>query len=121
MKAIKAYIKPHKLSAVTLALRKVAGLSGMSVSDVRGFGRGGSAPGPERLAEGVMGFLPGVKLEIMCHDDLVEGVVATIAQAAHTGLRGDGKIFVTSVEMPYESAPMNRARRSCRGNPGPAP
>ena len=98
MKAIKAYIKPHKLSEVTLALRKVAGLSGMSVSDVRGFGRGGATQGAEHLAEEVMDFLPGIKLEIMCHDDLVETVVATIEHAAHTGLRGDGKIFVTSVE-----------------------
>jgi nitrogen regulatory protein P-II 1 len=54
---------------------------------------------PEHTAEEGMDFLPGVKLEIMCHDDLVEAVVATIEQAAHTGLRGDGKIFVTSVEM----------------------
>lgn len=84
---------------MTLALRKVAGLSGMSVSDVRSFGRGGATPGPERTAEEVMDFLPGVRLEIMCYDDLVETAVATIEQAAHTGLRGDGKIFVTSVEM----------------------
>jgi nitrogen regulatory protein PII len=99
MQEIKAYIKPHKLSEVTLALRKIAGLSGMSVSDVRSFGRGGAALGPERLAEDVLDFLPGVRLEIICHDDLVDEVVTTIEQAANTGLRGDGKIFVTSVEI----------------------
>ncbi len=99
MKAIKAYIKPHRLSAVTLALHKMQGLSGMSVSDIRGFGRGGATRGPQRIAEEVMDFLAGVRLEIICHDDQVEEVVATIERAAHTGLRGDGKIFVTPVEM----------------------
>ena len=71
----------------------------MSVSDSRGFGRGGDARGPQRLAEEVMDFLPGVRLEVICHDDQVDEVVATIEQAAHTGLRGDGKIVVTPVEM----------------------
>ncbi len=54
MKEIKACIKPHKLSAVTLALHKMEGLSGMSVSDSRGFGRGGATRGPMRVAEEVM-------------------------------------------------------------------
>ena len=99
MKEIKAYIKPHRLSAVTLALHKLEGLSGMSVSDSRGFGRGGATRGALRVAEEVMDFLPGVRLEVMCQDDKVEEIVATIERAAHTGLRGDGKIFVTPVEM----------------------
>jgi nitrogen regulatory protein PII len=71
----------------------------MSVSDSRGFGRGDATRGPQRLAEEMMDFLPGVRVEVMCHDDQVEAVVATIERAAHTGLRGDGKIFVTPVEM----------------------
>ena len=99
MKEIKAYIKPHRLSAVTLALHKMEGLSEMSVSDIRGFGRGGASQGPQRIAEEVMDFLAVVRLEMMCHDDQVEAVIATIERAAHTGLRGDGKIFVTPVEM----------------------
>lgn len=71
----------------------------MSVSDVQGFGRGGGTSGPQHTAQKVMDFLPGVKLEIMCHDELVEEVVGTIERAAHTGLRGDGKIYVTPVEL----------------------
>lgn len=71
----------------------------MSVTDIRGFGRGGATQGPQRIAEELMEFLPGVRLEVMCHDDQVEEVVAAIERAAHTGLRGDGKIFVTPVDM----------------------
>jgi nitrogen regulatory protein PII len=70
----------------------------MSISDIRGFGRGGATQRPQRGAEAAMDFLPGVRLEVVCHDNQVEEVVATIEHAAHTGLRGDGKIFVTPVE-----------------------
>ncbi|MFQ5569511.1 MAG: P-II family nitrogen regulator [Rhodothermales bacterium] len=96
MKEIKAYIKPHKLSAVTLALHKVEGLTGMSVSDVRGFGRGRAKEAPHKVREDLVDFIPHVKLEIVCHDDLVDEIVETIREAAHTGLRGDGKIYVLS-------------------------
>lgn len=98
MKEIKAYIKRHKLSDVTLALHRVKGLTGMSVTDARGFGRGRAEGSPDRITEDLVGFIPCVKLEITCSDDLVEQVIATIQQAAHTGLRGDGKIYVSPVE-----------------------
>ena len=91
MKEIKAYIKPHKLQDVTLALHKVEGLTGMSVVDVRGFGRG---RGQDELVDHVSH----VKIEVVCQDDMVERMIATIKKAAHTGLRGDGKIYVTHVE-----------------------
>lgn len=98
MKEIKAYIKPHKLSSVTLALHKVEGLTGMSVTDVRGFGRGRAKDSPDRIIEDVVGFIPCVKLEIICEDHLAEAVVSTVQQTAHTGLRGDGKIYVSAME-----------------------
>lgn len=95
MKMIVAFIKEHKLSEVTLALRRIEGLSGASVSRIRGFGRGGAAgdPAPEEPTY----YHPHERIEIACADDLVEEVVRTIERHAHTGLRGDGKIFVLEV------------------------
>jgi nitrogen regulatory protein P-II 1 len=97
MKEVKAYIKPHKLSQVTLALHKVEGLTGMSVSNVRGFGRGKARNVPERITEDLVDFVPQVKIEIVCRDELVDEVVSTIEHAARTGLRGDGKIYVSDM------------------------
>ena len=98
MKEIKAYIKRHKLSSVTLALQKIEGLTGVSVSEVRGFGRGRARNVPDKVTEDMVDFIPQVKLEIICRDDLVETIVSTIEQAARTSLRGDGKIYVSPVE-----------------------
>lgn len=98
MKEIKAYIKPHKLSEVTLALHKVEGLTGLSVTKVQGFGRGRARGAPQRIVDDLVEYMPRVKLEIFCHDELVDEVVAVIAKTAYTGLRGDGKIYVTPVE-----------------------
>lgn len=94
MKEIKAYIKPHKLSDVTLALHHVEGLTGMSVSDVKGFGRGLAKNAPHSIREDLADNVPHVKIEIVCSDELVDEIVETIRKAAHTGLRGDGKIYV---------------------------
>lgn len=97
MKEIKAYLKAHKLEAVTLALHRVPGLTGMSVNEVRGFGR--SREGRQQsLAEQVSEFVRHVKVEIVCPDELAETIIQVIQQNAHTGLRGDGKIYVSSVE-----------------------
>ena len=98
MKQIQAYIKPHKLSAVTLALRHVEGLTGMSATEVRGFGRSKAQNVPHRADEDLVDYVPHVKIEIICHDELVETVVGVIQKAARTGLRGDGKIYVSPVE-----------------------
>lgn len=96
MKEIKAYIKPHKLSVVTLALHHVEGLTGMSISEVSGFGRGREKDAPHTIQEDLVDFISHIKIEIVCHDELVDQVVETIRRAAHTGLRGDGKIYVLS-------------------------
>jgi len=94
VKEVKAYIKKHKLDEVIRALRKIEGLTGMSVIESCGYGVGwGNARGSEQID-----FRPGVKVEIICRDELVEEVVEAIEKAAHTGLKGDGKIYVGGVE-----------------------
>ena len=98
MKHVIAYIKPHKLSDVTLALHRVEGLSGMSAADVRGFGRGRARDTPNTFSEGAADFVPRVRIEVVCRDEIVGEVVETIRREAHTGLRGDGKIYVLPVE-----------------------
>jgi nitrogen regulatory protein PII len=98
MKEIKAYIKPHMLSKVTKALQKIEGLTGMSVTDVRGFGRG-RAKGAPRGDDDLLDYSLRMKIEIICKDEYVEEIVSLVEKTAHTGLRGDGKIFVTPIEM----------------------
>ena len=94
---ITAFIKRHKLDAVTLALHDIIDLSGASVSEVRGFGRGRAKDAPDKILYDALDYLPRVRLEIACSDDIVEDVVAAIEQNARTGLRGDGKIYVSEI------------------------
>lgn len=101
MREITAYIRKDKLARVTLALHKVPGLTGMSVVDVRGFGRGRGQGTPHRLVEDLVDYVPGVKLEIMCLDRYVDPIVDAILQSAHTGLKGDGKIYVTEIRQAF--------------------
>ncbi|MCF6285792.1 MAG: P-II family nitrogen regulator [Candidatus Hydrogenedentes bacterium] len=98
MKKVTAYIKSHRLSDVTLALHQVEGMSGMSVSDGRGFGRGKAKGEKHSLKEDVVDYIPHVRIEIVCSDPLLEEIVSTIEKNAHTGLRGDGKVYVSDVE-----------------------
>jgi len=97
MKQIKAYIKPHKLSEVTLALHQVKGLTGMSVTEVRGFGQTRSTEAHHRTVDDLVDFAPHAKIEIICGDELAEKLISVIAEAAHTGLHGDGKIYITEI------------------------
>jgi len=97
MKHIIAYIKPHQLSKVTLGLHKIEGLTGISVLDIRGFGRTKVKDETHKIVEDLVDYIPHVKIEIFCKDSLVEQIVDTIKTAAHTGLRGDGKIYITAV------------------------
>ncbi len=98
MKQIKAFIQRHKLSAVTLALHKIEKLTGMSVTEVRGFGRGRAKDVPHRIVDDFVDYVPGVKIEVVCRDDLVEEVLSAIQKNAHTRLKGDGKIYVGPIE-----------------------
>jgi nitrogen regulatory protein P-II 1 len=97
MKKIEAIIKPFKLDEVKEALQE-AGIQGMTVSEVKGFGRQKGHTELYRGAEYVVDFLPKIKLEIIVKETDVQKVVEAILKTAKTGRIGDGKIFVTSVE-----------------------
>jgi len=97
MKKIEAIIKPFKLDDVREALGDL-GISGMTVSEVKGFGRQKGHTELYRGAEYVVDFLPKVKLDLVVQDDDVERCIEAITKSAHTGKIGDGKIFVTPVE-----------------------
>jgi nitrogen regulatory protein P-II 1 len=97
MKQIVAIIKPFKLDEVKVALQEV-GVAGLTVSEVKGFGRQKGHTELYRGAEYVVDFLPKIKLEIIVKDEDVKKVVEAIQKSANTGRIGDGKIFVTSVE-----------------------
>ncbi|WP_066566175.1 P-II family nitrogen regulator [Snodgrassella sp. CFCC 13594] len=97
MKQITAMIKPFKLDDVREALAEV-GVQGMTVSEVKGFGRQKGHTEIYRGAEYAVDFLPKIKIEIVLADDLVERAVEAIIQAAKTGKVGDGKVFVSPVE-----------------------
>ncbi len=97
MKLIKAIIKPFKLEEVKEALTEI-GIEGMTVTEVKGFGRQKGHTEIYRGSEYTVDFLPKVMLDIVVQEDAVEKAVETIAKAAKTGKIGDGKIFIVPVE-----------------------
>jgi nitrogen regulatory protein PII len=101
MKMIVAVLQPFRLSKVTEALEKIPGFPGMTVSDIRGFGREKSVHdegAPHRVIEDFIEYVKKVRIEVAARDEMVATIVDTIARVAHTGNRGDGKIFVSSLE-----------------------
>ncbi|NMW30783.1 P-II family nitrogen regulator [Altererythrobacter sp. RZ02] len=97
MKKVEAIIKPFKLDEVKEALHEI-GVSGITVTEAKGFGRQKGHTELYRGAEYVVDFLPKVKLEVVVTDDIAERVVEAVASAAQTGRIGDGKIFVSPIE-----------------------
>lgn len=97
MKKIEAVIKPFKLDEVREALSEL-GVSGLTVTEVKGFGRQKGHTELYRGAEYVVDFLPKIKVEVVIADELLDTAVESIIKAAHTGKIGDGKIFVSSVD-----------------------
>ena len=100
MKLITAVVKPFRLDDVRNALAEV-GVQGMTVTEVKGFGRQRGHTELYRGAEYVVDFLPKVKVEVAVTDELADGVVEAIVNAAKTGKVGDGKIFVTNLDQVY--------------------
>ena len=97
MKIVVAIIKPHRLDEVKEALRDI-GVDGLTSTDVEGFGRQRGHTEVYRGAEYQVDFVPKVKIEVLCDDDQVDGVVDAVTKAARTGKIGDGKIWVSPVE-----------------------
>ena len=98
MKKIEAYIKKHRLNEVVEELHTIDGLTGLSTFDIKGFGRAREKNGPVHIVDNSINWEPHVKLDVFCRDELVETVIETIQKSAHTGLRADGKIYVSAVE-----------------------
>ena len=97
MKKLEAIVKPFKLDEVKDRLNEI-GIQGITVTEVKGFGRQKGHTELYRGAEYVVDFLPKVKMEVVINDSRLDDVVNTIMKAAQTGRIGDGKIFITSVE-----------------------
>lgn len=97
MKKIEAIIRPHKLDEVREALQEV-GFRGLTVTEVKGYGRQGGHSEIYRGSEYTINFLPKVKIEIVCSDNNLDKAIDVILKHAKTGEVGDGKIFVSSVE-----------------------
>jgi nitrogen regulatory protein P-II 1 len=97
MKKIEAIIKPYKLEEVRDRLRE-AGVTGMTVYEVKGFGRTGGKSEVYRGSAYVVDFVPKIRVEIVVPDAMVADIVSTLVTAAKTGKIGDGKVFVTAVE-----------------------
>jgi nitrogen regulatory protein P-II 1 len=97
MRKIEAVIKPFKLDEVKDALNEI-GIQGMTVTEVKGFGRQKGHTELYRGAEYVVDFIPKIKIEIVASDEIADKVVDTIQNAARTGKIGDGKIFVSAIE-----------------------
>lgn len=98
MKEIKAIIQPHRLSAVIEALQQMEGLPGVTVSEVKGFGRNRGKSAESRAEEPFVEYVRKTKIEIVVPDQIVDEVVRTIVERGSTGHPGDGLIFISDVE-----------------------
>lgn len=114
MKEVKAYIKKMKENDVINALHKLDGLTGVTMFDVsKGFGMENPEIIPEKIINHTREYTPHVKIEIVCKDYLVEKVIQAIQQSAHTGLRQDGKIYVSTIEDAIRIASNERGDSAC--------
>lgn len=98
MKEIKAIIRRFKLLDVAEALKKIEGLPGVTVSEIRGFGKSRAKNAKDKVVYEMVEFIPRIQLEVVVDDEMVDAVVNVIQHYAHTGNTGDGKIFVTNIE-----------------------
>ena len=98
MKEIKAIIRPSKLLEVTEELRGIEGLPGVTVLEIKGFGKGRAKNAEDKILYEMVELIPRMQLELVVDDEMVDRVVDVIQKFAHTGNTGDGKIFVTAVD-----------------------
>jgi len=98
MKEIKAIIRPGKLLEVTEELHAIEGLPGVTVSEIKGFGKGKAKNAKDSVVYEMVKFIPRMQLEVVVNDEMVVEVVNVIQKYAHTGNTGDGKIFVSTVD-----------------------
>jgi nitrogen regulatory protein P-II 1 len=98
MKEIKAIIRPFRLREVTEELHKIDGLPGVTVSEIRGFGKSKAKRAKDKIVYEMVEMIPRIKLEVVVNDEMAGEVVNVIQKYAHTGNTGDGKIFVIPVE-----------------------
>jgi len=98
MKEIKAIIRPSKLLEVTEELHRIDGLPGVTVSEIKGFGKGRAKNAKDKIVYEMVEFIPRIQLEVVVNDEMVAEVVNVIQKFSHTGNTGDGKIFVVTVE-----------------------
>ncbi|BEH11166.1 MULTISPECIES: P-II family nitrogen regulator [Geobacter] len=98
MKEIKAIIRPAKLLEVTEELHAIDGLPGVTVSEIKGFGKSRAKNAQDKIVYEMVELVPRIQLEVVVDEDMVEEVVSVIRKHAHTGTAGDGKIFVSTVD-----------------------
>jgi nitrogen regulatory protein P-II 1 len=98
MKEIKAIIRPFRLLEVMEELHQIEGLPGVTVSEIKGFGKSRAKHAKDKIVYEMVEFVPRIQLEVVVHDEMADDVVNVIQKAAHTGNTGDGKIFVIPVE-----------------------
>jgi nitrogen regulatory protein P-II 1 len=98
MKEIKAIIRPFRLMEVTEELHKIDGLPGVTVSEIKGYGKSRARNAGDGIDSEMVEFVPRIKLEVVVNDEMADAVVNVIQKYAHTGNTGDGKIFVIPVE-----------------------
>ncbi len=98
MKEIKAIIRPSKLLEVTEELHEIEGLPGVTISEIKGFGKGRAKNSADKIVYEMVEFIPRIQLEVVVADEMVDEVVNVIQKYAHTGNAGDGKIFVSTVD-----------------------
>jgi len=98
MKEIKAIIRPSKLREVTEELHGIEGLPGVTVSEIKGFGKSKARNAKDKIVYEMVELIPRIQLEVVVNDEMVDEVVNVIQKFSHTGNTGDGKIFVINVE-----------------------
>jgi nitrogen regulatory protein P-II 1 len=98
MKEIKAIIRPSRLLDVTEELRRIEGLPGVTVAEIKGFGKGRARNAKDKIVYEMVELIPRIQLAVVVNDEMTDEVVNAIQRVSHTGNTGDGKIFVINVE-----------------------